>query len=113
MASDKAALDGVERKTADVNNNEVVDEKAAFDIQAAPALSDGEGPDKDADDEDAIIVTGYDAAQHLLSLRDDFEPALTFRSIFLASCLSAFQAVMNQIYSVSNNNKYFAETCYS
>jgi hypothetical protein len=51
--------------------------------------------------DDYIIVTGADASAHLLPLRDDFEPALTFRSIFLATCLSAFQAVMSQIYSVS------------
>jgi hypothetical protein len=34
-------------------------------------------------------------------LRDDFESALTFRSLFLASILSAFQAVVFQIYQVS------------
>ncbi|KZZ94182.1 OPT oligopeptide transporter [Moelleriella libera RCEF 2490] len=51
------------------------------------------------DGKEPIIVTGLDAARHLLSLRDDFEPALTFRSIFLASCVSAFQAVMSQIYT--------------
>lgn len=55
----------------------------------------------DTDDEDKIIVTGADAANHLLSLRDDGQPALTFRSIVLASGLSAFQAAMSQIYSVS------------
>ncbi|KAG6022858.1 hypothetical protein E4U19_004731 [Claviceps sp. Clav32 group G5] len=52
-----------------------------------------------SDDEDRVIVTGYDAAQHLLSLRDDFEPSLTFRSIVVASALAAFQAVMSQIYA--------------
>jgi hypothetical protein len=41
------------------------------------------------DDPDHIIVTGADAAAHLL----------------LASCLSAFQAVMNQIYTVSHRHK--------
>ncbi|KAG6306344.1 hypothetical protein E4U44_008054, partial [Claviceps purpurea] len=52
-----------------------------------------------SDNGDRVIVTGYDAAQYLLSLRDDFEPALTFRSIVVASVLAAFQAVMSQIYS--------------
>jgi hypothetical protein len=66
-------------------------------IKAAPALSDGD----DSGSEDVIIITGADAATHLLSLRDDGEPALTFRSLFLATCLSAFQAVMYQIYVVS------------
>lgn len=52
------------------------------------------------DDDDHIIITGADAAAHLLPMRDDQEPALTFRSIFLATILSAFQAVVYQIYQV-------------
>ncbi|KAG6044447.1 hypothetical protein E4U39_003336 [Claviceps sp. Clav50 group G5] len=60
-----------------------------------------DGKEGVSDDEDRVIVTGYDAAQHLLSLRDDFEPSLTFRSIVVASALAAFQAVMSQIYAVS------------
>jgi hypothetical protein len=49
---------------------------------------------------DTIIITGADAAAHLLPLRDDFDSVLTFRSIILASGLACFQAVMNQIYQV-------------
>ncbi|KAG9570865.1 OPT superfamily oligopeptide transporter, partial [Aureobasidium melanogenum] len=52
-----------------------------------------------SDDPDHIIVTGADAAAYLLPLRDDGDPSVTFRGILLASCLSAFQAVMNQIYT--------------
>ncbi|KAK4238673.1 OPT oligopeptide transporter protein-domain-containing protein [Achaetomium macrosporum] len=66
---------------------------------APPAYGDGSSQHKDSDDEDAIIVTGTDAATHLLPLRDDGDPALTFRSLFLATCLSAFQACMYQIYT--------------
>ncbi|GAB0138449.1 hypothetical protein EsDP_00006684 [Epichloe bromicola] len=69
------------------------------DVKTGQGLSYSEEKKGDPDNEDAIIVTGYDAAQHLLPLRDDFEPALTFRSIVIASCLSAFQAVMSQIYT--------------
>jgi hypothetical protein len=68
---------------------------------ASPPSGDGDEHDKDDNSENVIIITGADAAQHLLSLRDDREPALTFRSIFLATVLSGFQAVMNQIYQVS------------
>ncbi|XPT03472.1 hypothetical protein M3J09_012564 [Ascochyta lentis] len=50
------------------------------------------------DDKEHVIITGADAAAHLLPLRDDQEPALTFRSLFLASILSAFQSVVYQIY---------------
>ncbi|RFU25709.1 hypothetical protein B7463_g10629, partial [Scytalidium lignicola] len=67
-------------------------------ITAVPTLYDSE-QEKDDGSEDVIIVTGADAAAHLLPLRDDGEPALTFRSIFLASGLSAFQAIMYQIYN--------------
>lgn len=61
-------------------------------------LSDTERDDKS---DNVIIVTGADAAAHLLPLRDDHQPALSFRSIVLATVLSGFQAVMYQIYSVS------------
>ncbi|EKD19160.1 uncharacterized protein L3040_007271 [Drepanopeziza brunnea f. sp. 'multigermtubi'] len=54
---------------------------------------------KDSDDKDHIIITGRDAAKYLLPLRDDHESALTFRSIFLATLLSGFQATMYQIYA--------------
>ncbi|CAI7618076.1 unnamed protein product [Penicillium crustosum] len=55
--------------------------------------------ENDLGDPSAIIVTGADVALHMLSLRDDFDNSLTFRSILLASGLACFQAVMNQIYS--------------
>lgn len=94
---------------------------------AAPAYVEGTGkkealepeitaiptPDNTSDnldkteDLDHIIVTGADAALHLLPLRDDGDPSLTFRGIILASCLSAFQAVMYQIYMVSHQAKHF------
>jgi hypothetical protein len=57
--------------------------------------------ENDIENEDAIIVTGADAALHLLPLRDDFDNVLTFRSILLASGLACFQAVMYQIYQVN------------
>ncbi|KAG0647436.1 Oligopeptide transporter 6 [Hyphodiscus hymeniophilus] len=67
-------------------------------ITAIPPFEDGSEPDKDSDNDNAIIITGADAALHLLPLRDDGDSALTFRSMFLATGLSGFQAVMNQIY---------------
>jgi hypothetical protein len=72
-------------------------------IRAVPPAydADNSSQDKDNGSDDVIIVTGSDAAAHLLPLRDDGEPALTFRSIFLATILSGFQAVMYQIYYVS------------
>ncbi|KAK1240374.1 hypothetical protein MKX07_004402 [Trichoderma sp. CBMAI-0711] len=67
-------------------------------ISIAPPLDHDDYDEKDNGSDDVIIVTGADAAAHLLPLRDDGEPSLTFRSMFLATCLSAFQAVMSQIY---------------
>ncbi|ORX37672.1 OPT oligopeptide transporter [Kockovaella imperatae] len=67
--------------------------------------SDGEsgsiGVKENGDDDfDSVIIrTGADASEHLLSVRDDGDPALTFRSIVLGTAVSAFQAVMNQIYN--------------
>lgn len=49
---------------------------------------------------EVIIRTGADAAVHLLPLRDDGDPSLTFRGILLATALTGFQATMNQIYQV-------------
>ena len=90
-----------EKTRLDVNNTEILkDDPAVLDteIKAAHSSDDLEDSGSGSDSEDAIIVTGTDAAKHLLPLRDDGQPALTFRSIFLATVMSAFQAVMNQIY---------------
>ncbi|KAL0940199.1 oligopeptide transporter 7 [Colletotrichum truncatum] len=104
------ALNPVEGKIVSVPNHQAINEKASIDnialgkeidteIKAVSAPSDSGSHDKDNASEDVIIRTGVDASVHLLPLRDDFQPALTFRSLFLATCLSAFQAVMSQIYT--------------
>lgn len=111
------AYNPVEAKVAPAPTHEAIDEKVRLavddkeiitgkegavvrdnEIQAALPIYDGDDPEKD-NNQDVIIITGADAAAHLLPLRDDGEPALTFRSIFLGTILSAFQAVMYQIYN--------------
>ncbi|KAJ4370267.1 hypothetical protein N0V86_009004 [Didymella sp. IMI 355093] len=104
---------GIEGKTTVVPSHEAIN--AFTDEKHRLAESDGDSdkkgvlnpdiksalPSYDSADEDEdhhIIITGADAAAHLLPMRDDQEPALTFRSIFLATILSAFQAVVYQIY---------------
>jgi hypothetical protein len=78
--------------------------KEGAEIKAAPLpLYEGSENEKDNASEDVIIVTGADASEHLLPIRDDFDPALTFRSLVLATILSGFQAVMTQIYNVSSS----------
>ncbi|EAQ87390.1 hypothetical protein CHGG_04009 [Chaetomium globosum CBS 148.51] len=64
-----------------------------------PAYDNDSSQEKEDGSEDVIIITGADAATHLLPLRDDHDPSLTFRGLFLATGLSAFQAVMYQIYT--------------
>ncbi|CAI7606700.1 unnamed protein product [Penicillium crustosum] len=51
------------------------------------------------DSADAVIITGADVASHILPMRDDFDPTLTFRAAILGSGLAAFLAVMTQIYT--------------
>lgn len=75
----------------------------AADVRAVPVPTTESSSEETVDlhiDPDRIIITGTDAANHLLSLRDDFDPAITFRGMFLGTILSAFQAVMYQIYLV-------------
>lgn len=112
-------LNPVENKVFSVPTHSAADEKEIIAVGAARADTDGtlgddkirEAPsaadDGDHDKEDdgrssneVIIITGADAARHLLPMRDDFDTALTFRSVVLASGLSCFQAVMSQIYTV-------------
>ncbi|KAK1460407.1 OPT oligopeptide transporter [Colletotrichum melonis] len=105
-------LNPVEGKIVSVPSHQAINEKVSIDesgvgkelaseIQTIPATttSDDGNHEKDDNSDNAIIITGADAARYLLPLRDDFDPALTFRSMFLATCLSAFQAVMSQIYT--------------
>lgn len=79
-------------------SGEFDEKKGVLEPEISDALPSHDGTEHD--DEDHIIVTGADAAAHLLPMRDDHEPALTFRSIFLATILAAFQAVVYQIYQV-------------
>ncbi|KAF1927512.1 OPT superfamily oligopeptide transporter [Didymella exigua CBS 183.55] len=98
---------GVEGKTTVVSSHEAIntftdekhrlaesdegsEKKGVLEPEIKAALPSYDSADED--DDHRIIVTGADAAAHLLPMRDDQEPALTFRSIFLATILSAFQA---------------------
>lgn len=78
---------------------EAINEKTA--VSVAATTDKDLGHEDDSNSDDVVIVTGADAAKHLLPLRDDFDSALTVRSIVLASGFACFQAVMNQIYQVS------------
>lgn len=61
----------------------------------------GETAGLELDDPDKIIRTGADAAQYMLSDRDDGDPAVTVRSLVLGTVFAAFYASISQIYQVS------------
>jgi hypothetical protein len=80
---------------------EVIDEKDQSLHHKVSAVSlDHSRDSADARSDEVIIVSGRDAAAHLLPMRDDGDEALTFRSLVLASALACFQCVMYQIYMV-------------
>lgn len=94
---------------------DAVDEKSTVTVLAGKEdhkiTGDELSGEEDRESEDAIIITGADAAAHLLPLRDDFDSALTFRSIILASGLACFQAVMYQIYMVAQDTLAVVQMC--
>ncbi|KAJ5882245.1 Oligopeptide transporter OPT superfamily [Penicillium soppii] len=88
----------VEASEVSTSSQEVVDEQSGIAVLATKDENES-GDYKLDSDPDVVLVTGADAALRLPPLRDDFDKALTFRSIILASGLACFQAVMTQIYS--------------
>ncbi|KAJ5116567.1 hypothetical protein N7456_000915 [Penicillium angulare] len=101
-----------ERQGAPSGDDNIVDEKKTGLVESHTNIIQDEvvagksqsNVEIEAKDSDIIIVTGADAAAHLMPMRDDFDSALTFRGILLASCLACFQAVMNQIYQFKPSN---------
>ncbi|CZR57811.1 related to peptide transporter [Phialocephala subalpina] len=98
VPSHDAINEKIRLSTADVEIRKDGVDVTDYEIKAAPPLDNSEENDSNKGSEDVIIITGADAALHLLPLRDDHDPALTFRSLFLATILAGFQAVMFQIY---------------
>lgn len=78
------------------DGKELVPELAVKGIR--PEFSDLE---LEVDDPDKIIKSGADAAQYMLSDRDDGDPAVTVRSMVLGTAFAAFYASISQIYKVS------------
>jgi len=93
--SEKKGAQFDEKRSEDTGNVEILDPKVL--------------PDDASDEEEHVIVTGADAAAHLLSLRDDFDPSLTLRSFIFGTILAAAQATMNQISSVSAQRRFYAD----
>ncbi|KAK0610964.1 OPT oligopeptide transporter [Immersiella caudata] len=103
-------LDGVPVPTAHPNFPTVVDDdkpKRKPSVETSPEKSTPvetndlpkSEPSDDTNSDTAIIITGADAARHLLPLRDDGDPTVTFRSLLLGTILACFEATMSQIYT--------------
>lgn len=92
-----------------VSTPEPIDEKAVTVLGKDEAQVSGNElfVETARDSADAVIVTGADVAAHLLPMRDDFDPTLTFRAAILGSGLAAFLAVMTQIYTASESAHHF------
>ncbi|KAJ5659517.1 OPT oligopeptide transporter [Penicillium longicatenatum] len=98
--------DSLDEGVVSVSGHDVFDEKTTINVTSkgdhqltTTSFGSGEiGGEDDRNSDDVIIVDGVDAANHLLPMRDDGDPALTLRSLILASGLACFQAVMYQIY---------------
>ncbi|KAF4767263.1 hypothetical protein HAV15_009407 [Penicillium sp. str.  len=84
-----------------VSTPEPIDEKAVTVLGKDEAQVSGNElfVENSRDSADAVIITGADVAAHLLPMRDDFDPTLTFRAAILGSGLAAFLAIMTQIYA--------------
>ena len=98
-----------------ISDPEPIDEKAVTALVKDEAKVNGNElfAENDRDSDDLVIVTGADVAAHLLPLRDDLDPTLTFRAAILGSGLAAFLAVMTQIYSVSKLEYHLTLHCHS
>lgn len=107
MEPDISALPA-ERQRVSAGDDYKIDEKKPSVVESKDHIIEGEIIENrlarniktEDNDPDTIIVTGADAAAYLLPMRDDFDSALTFRGVVLASCMACFQAVMYQIYMV-------------
>lgn len=95
-----------------VSTPELIDEKTAVTVLEKDEAQINELGKNDRDSADAVIVTGADVAAHLLPMRDDFDPTLTFRAVILGSGLAAFLAVMTQIYTASGPAHHFTLHCH-
>ncbi|KAK8213651.1 putative oligopeptide transporter [Phyllosticta capitalensis] len=103
MAAHDTDREVSERPDTNAGDGDAVN-KASATVSAVDKGKDGERSVDDAHSDSDVIVTGADAARRLLSLRDDFDSVITFRSLFLATILCGFQAVMYQIYMFKPTN---------
>lgn len=88
-------INGIEGKAFDVPTHTAINEKNRASIDATYlgqnagaekisnirrlSVDELSHDEKDNNSDDKIIITGADAAEHLLPMRDDHDPSITFR----------------------------------
>ncbi|KAF7588561.1 hypothetical protein BBP40_005516 [Aspergillus hancockii] len=94
-------LDKGSNKTKDVPWETISGQKAT----GLPRETDGEESLGSQRDEDTVYVkghpvirTGLDVSKYIISVRDDGDPSLTFRSIVLGSIFTALSSVITMLY---------------
>lgn len=71
------------------------EEKDEKDLQNDNSLEDDSKPT--FQNGEPIITTGYDVSRFVVDVRDDEDPALTFRSIFLGTIFGGLGAALTQV----------------
>jgi len=96
-------------KSGSFDSKEVVQEKDLIDGKTEIGVAS----DSDSDEVlmvngEPVIVTGLDVSRFQVDLRDDGDPALTFRSLFLGTVFAGLGAALGQVrpYRELWGNKY-------
>ena len=85
-----------EKKTTVVDEKELqynIDENA-LDDDSKPIFHNGE----------PVITTGRDVSRFVVDIRDDNDPALTFRSMFLGTIFAGMGAALSQVRNFNDSN---------
>jgi hypothetical protein len=90
-------------KTSDDDNNEKLDPNARIE-EKGESVSEGSFVRTSVDDEEVqlvngepVITTGRDVSRYAVDLRDDEDPALTFRSLTLGTVFAGLGAALCQV----------------
>ncbi|CAO1612567.1 unnamed protein product [Parajaminaea phylloscopi] len=89
LSNEKTSSDGAHRVVQDVVQAE--------DDEEFDELSGNNATKYDAQG-NPIIRTGYDVSRHIVDVRDDGDPALTFRSLVLGTIFTALSSAITMIY---------------
>ncbi|OKL57459.1 hypothetical protein UA08_07227 [Talaromyces atroroseus] len=90
----EVADDSVETTSRDQKVKNVVDEKTG-----EVSIESPQDDDTEYVKGHPVIRTGLDVSKYIVSLRDDGDPSLTFRSIVLGSIFTALSSVITMLYT--------------